>query len=48
MGSVDGEETSRDSDTSPNYSRVETEAANMLGMQHATFSFLRFQFVKFF
>jgi hypothetical protein len=31
MGSVDGEETSRDSDTSPNYSRVETEAANMLG-----------------
>jgi len=38
MGSVDGEETSRDSETSPNYSRVagrfdseETEAANMLG-----------------
>lgn len=37
MGSVDGEETSRDSDTSPNYSRIagkyesdETEAANML------------------
>lgn len=38
MGSVDGEETSRDSDTSPNYSRIagryesdETDAANMLG-----------------
>ncbi|KAL0275511.1 UNVERIFIED_CONTAM: hypothetical protein PYX00_003340 [Menopon gallinae] len=34
MGSMDGEETSRDSDTSPNYSRMitqdETEAANML------------------
>lgn len=32
---MDGEETSRDSDTSPNYSRCitqdETEAANMLG-----------------
>lgn len=38
MGSLDGEETSRDSDTSPSYSRIagryesdETEAANMLG-----------------
>lgn len=35
MGSMDGEETSRDSDTSPNYSRMitqdETEVANMLG-----------------
>ena len=38
MGSLDGEDTSRDSDTSPSYSRIagryesdETEAANMLG-----------------
>jgi len=35
LSSVDGEETSRDSETSPNYGRMvtqdETEVANMLG-----------------